>query len=104
MFSVITTAPSNEVLAAVQGPRLGNRQITARIQYAGKEEGKDAIIVTVEPWAGSILTATLRKMGAWFDRVKPQGKIPTGKPVVSYAGASQVRHEKRRKPRGKAAA
>lgn len=95
MYSVITTAPSNEVLAAVSGPRLGNKQVRPVFRYAGSEEGKDAVIVTVEDWAGAILTAALRKMGAWFDRVAPQGRIPSGRPIITHAGASSIRNQRK---------
>jgi hypothetical protein len=94
-FSVITDAPSDKVMAAFDAPLMGNRKVKPVISLAGMDEGKAAIIVTVEDWAGSLLTAALRRMGAWFDRIAPQGRIPTGRPIVSHAGASQVRREKR---------
>jgi hypothetical protein len=34
-------------------------------------------------------------MRAWFDRFQPPGRLPTGKPIVSHAGASSVRNQRR---------
>lgn len=95
MYSVITTAPSDKIMAAFDAPLVGNRKVRPSIKFAGMEEGKNAIIVTVEDWAGSILNGVLRKMGAWYDRAMPQGRIPSGRPIVSHAGASSVRNQKR---------
>lgn len=95
MYSVITDAASNEVMAALDVPMLGNRRVNPTIRFAGEVEGKNTIIVTVDNWAGPILNGVLRGLKAWFDRAAPQGRIPTGRPVVSHAGASTVRNQKR---------
>lgn len=95
VHSVITDAASTEVMAALDAPLVGNRKINPTIRYAGEVEGRaNTIIVTVEPWAGSILNSILRGLGAWYDRIAPQGRIPRGAPVVGRAGASQVRNQK----------
>jgi hypothetical protein len=94
MYSVITDAASNEVMAAFDAPLVGNRKINPSIRYAGAIEGKNTIIVSVEPWAGPVLAGVLRRLGAWFDRAAPQGRIPRGQPIVGRAGASQVRNQR----------
>jgi hypothetical protein len=99
VFSVITDAPSNEVIAAVNGPTVGNRRVNPSVKLAGMHEGKNAIIVTVPDWAGTILATALRRMGAWFDRATPPGRVPTGRPIVSYAGASSIRRQDDRRSR-----
>ena len=91
MFSIITTAASNEVIAAVSAG-IGNRRINPQFYLSRDEPG--AIIVSVPDWAGTLLTAALRRMGAWFDRAMPAGRIPTGRPIISHAGASQVRNQR----------
>lgn len=94
MFQVITTAASDELLRQIGTVPMGNRTPNTQIRLAPSTEGRGAIIVTVPDWFGSTLVAVLRRMGAWFDRFAPAGRIPTGRPIVTHAGASQVRNQK----------
>jgi hypothetical protein len=93
MYSVITDAASTDVLKALEAPMLGNRRIGASVRLAPGEPG--AIIVTVQDWAGTSLNAALKRLGAWFDRALPPGRVPSGRPIVSHAGASSIRNQRK---------
>jgi len=93
MYSLITDADSRDVMAAFDAPQLGNRKVQPAIRLALGEPG--AIIVSVPEWAGTMLTAALKRLGAWFDRATPPGRIPSGRPIVSYAGASSIRNQRK---------
>lgn len=92
-FSVITDAASVDLMREFDAPQMGNRKVAPVIRLAPGEKG--AIIVTVEAWAATALTSALKRLGAWFDRATPPGRIPSGRPIVSYAGASSIRNQRK---------